>query len=941
MKKTMGRKTLSILITLAMIISFLGGITISASATSTVWDGTSATSFAGGAGTSGDPYRISTAEQLSYLADEVNGGNSYSGYYFKLTEHIFLNSDSTPQVNTWPAIGKQGDPFEGNFDGDGHLVCNLYVFDTGAATHKALFGSTGPEALIENLGVTGTVGAYRFAAGIVGYNEGTITHCFNDADITGNDSGTRGSGGIAGVNTGTITCSYNTGTIHNLYRPVGGIAGIAASTDALIKNCYNVGTVTSAGGPSWAGAILATLNGSTVTNCYYLQGSAAHAVAYPSSTAGEMTGEEMQDPDFLDIICNDCICDDCGNCFMADTYGFNDGYPILTWETYTSRPTSPSAPVSYTVEFTTIGVAPISDIITTDGSVSFTISPTVTPAVKSVTVPADSGATVTKTSTNNYTISNITSDLTVTVNASTSTSYPISSAVSGIIDVLTEDAVTITGDSYENQNLLIDCTAQDESDLTIDDLVVTNTQTSIIDFAGENNSLTISGENLLEDTEANNAAIHVPSDGELTIGGEGTLYLYKDSLAAGIGGDYQEVNGEITFEGGNYFLKGTAAGAVIGTGYDVTRGTPGDISFGGVQANIVTVSNGAAIGGGLDGAIGTIYIDDSSINIVCDWNGAAIGVGDDAAVDGVVYIDSGDSSLYTSETDNRESTTPLVTANVYRTGTAINLYEADIPNVASGAYTVQVDSSNYSTGTTNTYYYRDLDPAPADVTENWAADTTGTVGVWMSGNSHTVSAGGTVYTAIYNPAWGRYSVGVPVTLGPSGAETTLSDALDAANPGGIISVIGTTAIGSGELIQDYKKLIVNNTSPAADMFTIGSGASLEISRAAIVNATTDNTFVVDGGTLTISPEGPVSIAGTIYLASGSYINVGAALANITGSLTVEMATTSVGTTVAQLAGSYTTFAANDRDKFTYNGGGHTFRLYPIVGTPKTQIQIAS
>jgi hypothetical protein len=100
--------------------------------------------------------------------------------------------------------------------------------------------------------------------------------------------------------------------------------------------------------------------------------------------------------------------------------------------------------------------------------------------------------------------------------------------------------------------------------------------------------------------------------------------------------------------------------------------------------------------------------------------------------------------------------------------------------------------------------------------------------------------------------------------------------------------------------------------------------------------------VYDSETFNIAPSGATfSIVDTIYLTSGTYINVGATVANITGNLTVQMATTSVGTTVTQLAGSYSTFTTGDLAKFAYSGGGHTFRLYPIVGTTKTQIQIAS
>ena len=43
----------------------------------------SAEAFAGGTGTEGDPYQIATAEQLAYLAQQVNTGTDYSEVFFK------------------------------------------------------------------------------------------------------------------------------------------------------------------------------------------------------------------------------------------------------------------------------------------------------------------------------------------------------------------------------------------------------------------------------------------------------------------------------------------------------------------------------------------------------------------------------------------------------------------------------------------------------------------------------------------------------------------------------------------------------------------------------------------------------------------------------------------------------------------------------------------
>jgi len=57
-----------------------------------VWDGSIATAFAGGTGTQIDPYIISSASQLAFLASKVNSGTNYNGNYFILTTNIDLDT---------------------------------------------------------------------------------------------------------------------------------------------------------------------------------------------------------------------------------------------------------------------------------------------------------------------------------------------------------------------------------------------------------------------------------------------------------------------------------------------------------------------------------------------------------------------------------------------------------------------------------------------------------------------------------------------------------------------------------------------------------------------------------------------------------------------------------------------------------------------------------
>ena len=133
------KRIISILLSVVMTMSIIV-LPASANSTADVWDGTVATAFAGGSGTAENPYEIATGAQLAYLAETMwnaysQGANSpiisstgerstdakplynaYTGVYFKLTSDIDLNNKE------WTPIGSYAVRFNGNFDGNGHIV---------------------------------------------------------------------------------------------------------------------------------------------------------------------------------------------------------------------------------------------------------------------------------------------------------------------------------------------------------------------------------------------------------------------------------------------------------------------------------------------------------------------------------------------------------------------------------------------------------------------------------------------------------------------------------------------------------------------------------------------------------------------------------------------------------------------------------------------------
>lgn len=210
------------------------------------WDGTAAESFEGGNGDSSDPYIIKTAEQLAFLAKQVNGGETYHGKYFQLEADLDLSGSE------WSPIGigeRETDgstvtkPFAGTFDGKNHKISGLTL--TAGLDDQGLFGCS--SGTIGNLGIVRgniSVGSAERIGAICGYSTGTIENCWNSADITGSTEGGKYVGGICGYSTGTIYGCLNMGDI-TANSFIGGICGTGNSNS--LSGCFNSGEVTGTG----------------------------------------------------------------------------------------------------------------------------------------------------------------------------------------------------------------------------------------------------------------------------------------------------------------------------------------------------------------------------------------------------------------------------------------------------------------------------------------------------------------------------------------------------------------------------------------------------------------------------------------------------------------------------------------------------------------------
>lgn len=176
-----------------------------------------------GDGSSGNPYQISTWQNLYWISQN----SSMWGQYFIQTANINL-ADASPAINTWNSnldgsIGNTSTNFTGSYNGQSYTILGLYI-NRPSTDYVGLFGYTNSASSISNVAlVSGSVIGHSYVGTLVGANIGgtsTINNCYN----TGTVSGYSEVGGLVGQKYNcTITSSYNSGTIGNGVTTTSGV----------------------------------------------------------------------------------------------------------------------------------------------------------------------------------------------------------------------------------------------------------------------------------------------------------------------------------------------------------------------------------------------------------------------------------------------------------------------------------------------------------------------------------------------------------------------------------------------------------------------------------------------------------------------------------------------------------------------------------------------
>ncbi len=194
---------------------------------------------------------------------------------FELTEDLNFDTNLDGQMDEgdtywnasegWLPIGNSNIAFTGVFEGNGHVIKNLYI-DRAGIDFIGLFGYIN-QSQIRQLGLSGplmSISGGDYVGSLVGWaNEDSL---ISGSYSAGAVNGGNGVGGLVGrvSNNNQITASYNTGLVQG-EDVIGGLIGWVDNSNK-ITSCFNSGAVQ---GRFYSGGITgATVDGNTITNSF-------------------------------------------------------------------------------------------------------------------------------------------------------------------------------------------------------------------------------------------------------------------------------------------------------------------------------------------------------------------------------------------------------------------------------------------------------------------------------------------------------------------------------------------------------------------------------------------------------------------------------------------------------------------------------------------------
>lgn len=213
-----------------------------------------------GDGSEGNPYQIKSASGLNKMHEFPD-------------KHFILAQDIDGKGMFFEAIGANGTPFTGTFDGQGHTITGVIVSSGGAG----LFAIN--EGTIRNVGIINAdIDVRRSNIGIlVDQNDGIVEYAYSTGSIRGNST----VGGLVGYSNGTVRNSYSTARVHARGKQAGGLIGIT-NRGSTTEQVYATGAViaeeSNAGGISGYGYNNTVIRNSMALNPSIVTGTASNRI---------------------------------------------------------------------------------------------------------------------------------------------------------------------------------------------------------------------------------------------------------------------------------------------------------------------------------------------------------------------------------------------------------------------------------------------------------------------------------------------------------------------------------------------------------------------------------------------------------------------------------------------------------------------------------------
>ena len=297
----MKRKLLSLALSFALCLTLLPGVALAADDKADTWDGTADINWYTGH-EDDQEYHISTAEQLAGLAELVNadpGKTNFAGKVFYLENDLDLSGHEWISIGTGRGGTGSKYAFCGVFDGQNHVVSNLYshesYIENADESHNllrnALFGNV-YDGEIKNLGVENAeiwidpLDDSAAGKGILvdWMGKSSITNCWTSGSIESGSKIEKNIGGIVGVTVQgcTISGCYSTATLTGnftnsegyytdpQYLPpdtIGGIVGARFDGNLTVTDCWFGGKIVVNSILAAVGGIVGYADTATVKNC--------------------------------------------------------------------------------------------------------------------------------------------------------------------------------------------------------------------------------------------------------------------------------------------------------------------------------------------------------------------------------------------------------------------------------------------------------------------------------------------------------------------------------------------------------------------------------------------------------------------------------------------------------------------------------------------------